>query len=379
MSPILPKQCVLVVDDSPENIDLLSEILRDDYRVRVATSGEKALKIVYSDEPPDLILLDIMMPGISGLEICRRLKANPDRRRIPIIFVTAMSSTEDERRGLEIGAVDYITKPISPPIVMARVHTHLALYDQSRELANMVAQRTTELLTTRQQIIRRLGRAAEFKDNETGNHVLRMSHYARLIALAHGLGEESAGIIFNTAPMHDIGKIGIPDAILLKPGKLDAAEWEVMYQHPIMGAEIIGKHDNELLETARIIALTHHEKFDGSGYPQGLTGEAIPLEGRIVAIADVFDALVSVRPYKPALPLETALQYFDEQSGRHFDPTLLVAFKKALPEILRIKEIYADENGALTDLEFHIKEIYDHKDDPTGYPEILSSTEGGLD
>ena len=379
MPPILPIQCVLVVDDSPENIDLLSEILREDYRVRVATSGEKALKIVYSDEPPDLILLDIMMPGVSGLEICRRLKANPDRRRIPIIFVTAMSSTEDERRGLEIGAVDYITKPISPPIVMARVRTHLALYDQSRELANMVAQRTTELLTTRQQIIRRLGRAAEFKDNETGNHVLRMSHYARLIALAHGLGEESAGIIFNTAPMHDIGKIGIPDAILLKPGKLDAAEWEVMYQHPIMGAEIIGKHDNELLETARIIALTHHEKFDGSGYPQGLTGEAIPLEGRIVAIADVFDALVSVRPYKPALPLETALQYFDEQSGRHFDPTLLVAFKKALPEILRIKEIYADENGALTDLEFHIKEIYDHKDDPTGYPEILSSTEGGLD
>jgi len=379
MPPILPKQCVLVVDDSPENIDLLSEILREDYRVRVATSGEKALKIVYSDEPPDLILLDIMMPGVSGLEICRRLKANPDRRRIPIIFVTAMSSTEDERRGLEIGAVDYITKPISPPIVMARVRTHLALYDQSRELANMVAQRTTELLTTRQQIIRRLGRAAEFKDNETGNHVLRMSHYARLIALAHGLGEESAGIIFNTAPMHDIGKIGIPDAILLKPGKLDAAEWEVMYQHPIMGAEIIGKHDNELLETARIIALTHHEKWDGSGYPQGLKGEAIPLEGRIVAIADVFDALVSVRPYKPALPLETALQYFDEQSGRHFDPTLLVAFKKALPEILRVKEIYADENGALTDLEFHIKEIYDHKDDPTGYPEILSSTEGGLD
>ncbi len=379
MPPILPKQCALVVDDSPENIDLLSEILREDYRVRVATSGEKALKIVYSDEPPDLILLDIMMPGVSGLEICRRLKANPDRRRIPIIFVTAMSSTEDERRGLEIGAVDYITKPISPPIVMARVRTHLALYDQSRELANMVAQRTTELLTTRQQIIRRLGHAAEFKDNETGNHVLRMSHYARRIALAHGLGEESAGIIFNTAPMHDIGKIGIPDAILLKPGKLDAAEWEVMYQHPIMGAEIIGKHDNELLETARIIALTHHEKWDGSGYPQGLKGEAIPLEGRIVAIADVFDALVSVRPYKPALPLETALQYFDEQSGRHFDPTLLVAFKKALPEILRIKEIYADENGALTDLEFHIKEIYDHKDDPTGYPEILSSTEGGLD
>lgn len=379
MSPLLPKQSILVVDDSPENIDLLSEILRDEYRIRVATSGEKALKIVYSDEPPDLILLDIMMPGLSGLEICRRLKANPDRRRIPVIFVTAMSSMEDEKRGLETGAVDYITKPISPPIVKARVRTHLALYDQSRELEHMVQQRTHELLTTRQQIIRRLGRAAEFKDNETGNHVLRMSHYARLIAHAHGLGEEAANVIFNTSPMHDIGKIGIPDSILLKPGKLDAEEWKVMYQHPIMGAEIIGKHDNELLETARIIALTHHEKWDGSGYPQGLKGEAIPLEGRIVAIADVFDALVSIRPYKAAIPLNEALMYLESQSGLHFDPSLMNAFRKALPEILRIKEIYADENGALTDLEFHIKEIYDHKDDPQGYPENLASTNGGIE
>jgi putative two-component system response regulator len=217
MQPLIPKQCVLVVDDSPENIDLLSEVLR-----RVPDSRRhlrrKALKIVYSDEPPDLILLDIMMPGLSGLEICRRLKANPDRRRIPIIFVTAMSSVDDEKRGLDIGAVDYITKPISPPIVQARVRTHLALYDQSRELERMVRQRTQELLTTRQQIIRRLGRAAEFKDNETGNHVLRMSHYARVIATSHGLGNEAANIIFNTSPMHDIGKIGIPDAILLKPG-----------------------------------------------------------------------------------------------------------------------------------------------------------------
>ena len=372
MSSLLAKQSILVVDDTPENIDLLSEILRDDYRIRVATSGEKALQIACSDEPPDLILLDIMMPGLNGLEICRRLKANPDRRRIPIIFVTAMSSTADEELGLATGAVDYITKPISPPIVKARVRTHLALYDQSRELEYMVRQRTVELMTTRQQIIRRLGRAAEFKDNETGNHVLRMSHYARLIAEAHGLGPEAADIIFNTAPMHDIGKIGIPDAILLKPGKLDAAEWQVMYQHPLMGAEIIGKHDNELLETARIIALTHHEKWDGSGYPRRLKGEDIPLEGRIVAIADVFDALVSVRPYKAAIPLDTALQLMDAEAGRHFDPQLLAAFRKALPEILRIREIYADENGALTDLEFHIKEIYDHRNDPEGYPGVLT-------
>lgn len=377
MTPLLPKQSILVVDDSPENITILSDVLSHDYRIRVATSGEKALKIVYSDEPPDLILLDIMMPGLSGLEICRRLKANPDRRRIPIIFVTAMSSTEDEQRGLELGAVDYITKPISPPIVKARVRTHLALYDQSRELERMVRQRTAELMTTRQQIIRRLGRAAEFKDNETGNHVLRMSHYARLIAEAHGLGDEAASIIFNTAPMHDIGKIGIPDAILLKPGKLSTEEWKIMHQHPIMGAEIIGKHDNELLETARIIALSHHEKWDGSGYPRQLKGEEIPLEGRIVAIADVFDALVSVRPYKPAFALDDALRLMDEQTGKHFDPALMEAFRKTLPEILRIREIYADENGALTDLEFQIREIYDHRNDPAGYPGVLTSQKEG--
>jgi len=373
MPSLLAKQSILVVDDTPENIDLLNELLRDEYHVRVATSGERALKIAYSDEPPDLILLDIMMPGLSGLEICRRLKSNPDRRRIPVIFVTAMSSIEDEERGLELGAVDYITKPISPPIVKARVRTHLALYDQSRELERMVNQRTQELLTTRQQIIRRLGRAAEFKDNETGNHVLRMSHYARLIAVAHGLGEEAANTIFHTAPMHDIGKIGIPDSILLKPGKLDAAEWKVMHQHPLMGAEIIGKHDNELLETARVIALSHHERWDGNGYPQGLRGEAIPLEGRVVAIADVFDALISVRPYKKAFSVEESLQIMEESSGKHFDPELMQAFRKALPEILRVKEIYADEFGALTDVEFQIQEIFAHQDDPTGYPGVLTS------
>ncbi|MDR1995646.1 two-component system response regulator [Azonexus sp.] len=367
MSSLLPKQSILVVDDVPENIDLLSETLVDDYRVRVTTSGEKALQIVYSDEPPDLILLDIMMPGLSGLEICRRLKANPDRRRIPIIFVTAMSTAADEERGLAIGAVDYITKPISPPIVKARVRTHLALYDQARELERMVHQRTAELLTTRQQIIRRLGRAAEFKDNETGNHVLRMSHYVRLIAEAYGLGQEATDIIANTAPMHDIGKIGIPDAILLKPGPLDTEEWRVMRQHPLMGAKIIGKHENELLETARVIALNHHEKWNGSGYPRGLKGTDIPLEGRIVAIADVFDALVSVRPYKPAFPLDEALRILKHEDGRHFDPQLLQAFHKALPDILRIRDIYADENGALTDLEFRLQEIYDHREIPEGH------------
>ncbi len=349
MSALLPKQTILVVDDAPENLELLSEILKDEYRVRVAANGEKALQIALSAEPPDLILLDILMPGLSGLEVCRRLKANPDRRRIPVIFVTAMTADADEELGLQLGAVDYITKPLSPPIVKARVRTHLALYDQSRELERMVQQRTRELQVTRRQIIRRLGRAAEFKDNETGNHVIRMSHYARLIAQAYGLGPEMADMILHTAPMHDIGKIGIPDTILLKPGKLDAAEWKVMREHPVMGAAIIGQHENELLDMARIIALSHHEKWDGSGYPYGLAREAIPLVGRIVAIADVFDALMSERPYKPAFSVDESMDYMTKQAGQHFDPELLQSFIQVLPDILKIREVYADEKGALDD------------------------------
>jgi putative two-component system response regulator len=348
-SNLLERQTILVVDDVPENIDLLSEVLREHYHIRVATNGEKALKIVYSDEPPDLILLDIMMPGLSGLELCRRLRANPDRRKIPVIFVTAMCSVEDEKLGLETGAVDYISKPISPPIVLARVRTHLALYDQTRELERMVYQRTLELSISRQQIIRRLGRAAEYRDDETGNHVLRVAHYARFIAETYGLGSKASSIIFATAPMHDVGKIGIRDSILLKPGKLDVAEWEIMRRHPLMGAEIIGRHENDLLETARVIALTHHERWDGKGYPAQLKGEAIPLEGRVVAIADVFDALISVRPYKPAYSVDDSLKIMDAQEGSHFDPALMDAFRKTLPNILEVMHEYSDDKGAMTD------------------------------
>lgn len=345
------RQTVLVADDMPENIELLRAALEQSYIVKVANNGEKVLRIVYSDAPPDLILLDIMMPGLSGHEVCRRLKANPDRRRIPVIFVTAMDALEDERLGFEIGAVDYITKPISPAIVQARVRTHLALYDQARELERMVEQRTRELLVSRGQIIRRLGRAAEFKDNETGNHVIRMSHYARLIGDAAGLGSTALDILFSTAPMHDIGKLGIPDRILLKPGKLDPGEWEIMKQHPRMGAEIIGEHDDDLLSTARAIALTHHEKWDGSGYPAGLAGENIPLCGRIAAVADVLDALLSERPYKPAYTIEKSMEFMNLQAGLHFDPALIPALRSVLPEVLRIRETFADERGALTDLE----------------------------
>jgi putative two-component system response regulator len=331
VSDFLTKQTILVVDDTSENVDLLNSILSAQYRVRIALDGEKALRIVYSDDPPDLILLDIVMPGLSGYDVCRRVRANPDRRRIPIIFVTGRSSIEDEELGFSLGAVDYITKPVSPPIVRARVRTHLALYDQTRELESMVIQRTAELLTTRRQIIRCLGRAVEYRDNETGNHVIRMSHYARLIAEAYGLGEATASVIFNAAPMHDIGKIGIPDTILSKPGPLDADEWVIMRSHPRIGANIIGDQDNELLESARTIALTHHERWNGEGYPDG------------------FDALLSVRPYKPAFPVEEALRVMDSMSGSHFDPALMAAFHAALPDILHIREIYSDDNGVAMD------------------------------
>ena len=357
------RQTILVADDTPENIDLLSALLRQDYRVKVATSGEKALAIVNSAEPPDLILLDIMMPGMNGYDVCRRIKANPDRRGIPVIFVTAMTSIEDERLGLEIGAVDYITKPISPPIVAARVRTHLALYDQTRVLEDRVRARTAELFASRQQIIRRLGRAAEFRDNETGNHVIRMSYYARLIAQAIGLGPEATELLFNTASMHDIGKIGIPDAVLLKPGPLSRAEWAVMRQHPEIGAEIIGEHDDELLQTARTIALTHHERFDGSGYPRGLIGEDIPLFGRIVAVADVFDALMTARPYKPAMPIDETLQVMGRNTGLHFDPALMQVLPSVLPDMLRINATYADTHGPMTDVDVPVAEPGDAGED----------------
>jgi len=345
------RQTVLIVDDTPENIDILSDVLTPHYQIKVATNGEKALRIMSAEHKPDLILLDIMMPGISGYEVCQRLKRNSDTKSIPIIFVTAMSELEDEKKGLELGAVDYITKPISPAIVLARVRTHLALYDQTRELERMVALRTAELQTTRLQIIRRLGRAAEFKDNETGNHVIRMSHYARLTAQAMGMSEQRADLLFNAAPMHDIGKIGIPDNVLLKPGKLDETEWDIMRQHPRMGADIIGLHKDELLEAAHAVALTHHEKWDGSGYPQGLRGEDIPVFGRIVAIADVFDALTSARPYKKAWTVDDALAHIEAGAGNHFDPALIAPFKSCLPQILEIRTRYAEENGALTDLD----------------------------
>lgn len=331
------KQVILIVDDVPANIDVLSEILRPIYQVKVVTSGVMALKIARASAPPDLILLDIMMPGMDGYEVCRQLKINPSTRHIPVIFVSAMDEVHDETKGFELGAVDYIIKPVSPSIVKARVKTHLALSDQNRVLEKKVKARTAELHDTRLQIIHCLGAASEYRDEETGNHISRMSQYSRLIALSAGMGEEEAELLLQAAPMHDVGKIGIPDRILLKPGKLDANEWEIMKTHTTIGAKIIGNHPSDLLTLAAQVALTHHEKWDGTGYPSGLTGEEIPLHGRIVMLADVFDALTSDRPYKKAWSDAAAIKEINDMSGQHFDPQVVVAFMKALPEILDVK------------------------------------------
>lgn len=336
------KQTILVVDDTPENIEILGSILRPEYDVKAALNGERALKIAAAEDKPDMILLDIMMPGMDGYEVCERLQSDPATSDIPVVFITAKDDTADEEHGFEIGAVDYITKPISPPIVLARVRTHLALFDQNRALLDQVKSRTDELNETRLKIIQRLGRAAEYRDNETGYHVIRMSHYSRLIAKAYGGNEKWIEMLFNAAPMHDVGKIGIPDAILLKPGKLNAEEWETMKKHCEFGGEIIGGDADALLQMSRTIALSHHEKWDGSGYPNGLVGKGIPLEGRIIAIADVFDALTSERPYKKAWAVEDAVKLIEDGSGSHFDPELVDLFMQVLPEVLQIKSQYID-------------------------------------
>ena len=320
---------LLLVDDEPTNLQVLRHILQADYRLLFATDGERALQVA-REQRPDLVLLDIMMPHMDGYAVCRALKADAATASIPVIFITALDDSQDETAGFDVGAVDYITKPVSPPVVRARVRTHLSLV------------RMDELRETRLQIVQRLGRAAEYKDNETGMHVIRMSHFSQLLALAAGHSPAWAEDLLNAAPMHDVGKIGIPDAVLRKPGPLDADEWATMRRHPEIGAEIIGEHPSGVLQLAREIALAHHEKWDGSGYPRGLAGEAIPLSARIVAIADVFDALTTRRPYKEPWPVQDALDHIAAQAGKHFDPALVALFAPLLPQLLEIRARWAE-------------------------------------
>lgn len=333
---LLKKQLprILVVDDEPANLKILRQILQERYRLSFARSGMAALELL-AKEPVDLVLLDIMMPGMTGFDVCQKMKASKSLDKIPVIFVTALKDTIDEEHGFEMGAVDYITKPVVPSIVSARVKAHLSLVQAD------------VLKATQVDLIQRLGRAAEYKDNETGMHVQRMSRYSYVLAKAAGIEEELAMELQLAAQMHDLGKIAIPDNILLKPGRLDQEEFRQMKAHAQIGADILSNPKSQLVALARSIAITHHEKWDGSGYPHGLSGEDIPIEGRIAAVADVFDALTSERPYKAAWTVEDAVALLQEQAGKHFDPELIPLFIQELPEILKIKAEFSEREGSL--------------------------------
>lgn len=322
---------ILIVDDEPLNLKVLKQVLQDNYRLSFAKNGMDAIELV-NKEKPSLILLDVMMPGMTGFEVCRHLKTDPQTSTIPVIFVTALADEADESEGFAAGGVDYINKPISPALVRARVKTHLSLVH------------IDELKRTHLELIQRLGRAAEFKDNETGLHVMRMSHVSGRLALQLGMDAYYSEQLIHAAPMHDIGKIGIPDYVLLKPGKLDDEELAIMRKHPEMGAKILDNSTSPLIKLAHSVALYHHEKWDGSGYPFGLKGEEIPLEARIVAVADVFDALLNKRPYKEAWPVEDAVAEIEANRGKHFDPAVVDAMLQCLPELIVINNTWLEED-----------------------------------
>ncbi len=334
-------QCntVLLVDDIPANIKILVGALRESYRLIVATNGIDAVRAAL-EKKPDLILLDVMMPGMDGYEVCKCLKAKKETVDIPIIFVTAMSEEKDETRGFLLGAVDYIIKPVNPVIVKARVQTHIALRNAQRELQHhrdeledMVLERTRELREAQIEITNRLVQAAEYHDHQTSRHVTRMAHYCVILGRAHGMKEHELTILFHASAMHDIGKLGISDAILHKKGTLTPDEFEEMKRHCLIGADLLYGAENELMNMAHLIALTHHEKWDGSGFPLGLKEEEIPFAGRVAALCDVFDALSSKRPYKDAWPLEDARKVVNEQKGIHFDPYVVELFEANYSQI----------------------------------------------
>jgi len=361
------KAIILVVDDTPDNLTLMSGLLKDNYLVKVANSGARALKIAQSETQPDLILLDIMMPEMDGYEVCRRLKADNKTRDIPIIFLTAKTEVIDETLGFELGASDYITKPISPPIVLARVETHLAikrvqdfLKDKNTFLNSEISKRTAEIMAIQDVTINAMASLAETRDNETGNHIRRTQRYVKVLAeklrfnprFAHFLNDDKTiELLYKSAPLHDIGKVGIPDRILLKPGRFEPEEFEIMKTHTTLGRDAILQAEKDLgvempfLKYAKEIAYSHQEKWDGSGYPEGLSGDDIPISARLMAVADVYDALISRRVYKAPMPHEKAVEIIKEGKGSHFDPDMADAFLELQDDFKKIAAAYADSDA----------------------------------
>lgn len=358
------KATILVVDDTPDNLTLMSNLLKDKYKIKIANNGKKALNIAQNDPLIDLILLDIMMPEVDGYEVCRQLKTHKNTRHIPIIFLTAKTDIEDETFGLSLGAVDYITKPVSPPIVLARVRTHLNaknfqdfLRDQNHFLEEMVHERTSEVIAIQDVTIHALASLAETRDNDTGNHIRRTQNYVKILAeklrfhprFSHFLDDDKTiQQLFKSAPLHDIGKVGIPDSILLKPGRLTSEEFELMKTHTTMGLRAIQQAEDLLgielpfLIYAKEIAYSHQEKWDGSGYPEGFKGEQIPISARLMALADVYDALICQRVYKPPIPHDQARKIIMDNSNKHFDPDVVGAFIESESEFKEIAQKFAD-------------------------------------
>lgn len=345
---------VLIVDDTVTNVDILVETLGDDYDVRVAMDGESALEAVQA-ELPDLILLDIMMPGMSGYAVCERLKATEYSRAVPIIFISAMGEAESEAKGLALGAVDYISKPFNPQLVKARIKNQLELKLYRDHLEQLVKERTREVELTQAVMIESMATLAEYRDPETGGHVKRTQNYVKALAkqlqdhpaFRAELDDETIELLYISAPLHDVGKVGVPDHILRKEGPLTDAEYAEMKKHPEYGANALRISEQKLgeshfLRCAIEIALTHHERWDGAGYPNGLRKQEIPLAGRLMALADVYDALISKRTYKPPLPHEQAVHYIVEQKGGHFDPEVVEAFIALMETFRNIALTYAD-------------------------------------
>ena len=372
----IERPTVLIVDDTPENLAILGELLEDHYRVRAVNSGARALRAMQSGTRPDIVLLDIMMPEMDGYEVLKRLKADAETADIPVIFITAMTTTENEAHGLALGAVDYITKPFSPAIVQARVRAQLELkqardrlQEENAWLDREVARRMRENELVRELSTHSLAMLAELRDMETGLHIMRTQHFVEQLGqvlidhprFAPQLANDRLSLIVRAAPLHDVGKVGIPDAILKKPGKLTREEWAVMQSHAKIGADAIARSIDavklsldasgmehalgalEFMEVAREIALSHHEKWDGSGYPQGLQGDAIPVAGRLMALADVFDALVCRRVYKDAFSFDSAIELIEAGRGKHFDPAVVDAFKERLDTFIEISLRLADQ------------------------------------
>lgn len=354
---------VLLVDDLAENLLVISSLLSPHYRVLAASSGERCLRILASQALPHLILLDIMMPGLDGYAVLKKIQEVPETRDIPVILLTALADAGSEELGLQLGAVDYIIKPVKPAVLLARVRTQLEahqarswLKNQNTALEAEISRRMAENDMTQQVSIRALAHLAEIRDPETGNHILRTQSYVQLLALklqnhprfTDTLNARYINLLSRSAPLHDIGKVGIPDHILLKPNSLDAHEWEIMKTHSKLGSQAIEmaekdiEHPVEFLTLAKEIARWHHEKWNGSGYPDGLSGDAIPVSARLMALADVFDALICRRVYKQALPYEEARLMIKSGSGQHFDPDIVQAFLDHFPDFTAIAERYLD-------------------------------------